>query len=1089
MDIKLRKFYLLVIALQATLIGFLIYTKLSRPPEMSISSTEEAIEESNAPSAEIRMLGDFGVGSVKNARYTRLKADKTIEREFGFAKLLHSRDDEWEIEKPYMNIYGDTFTCYITADAGEIQVETVLGNPTPKDATLTGNVVIHLVPKGSSGLKESFVYLDDIIFISDSSRFTTAGTVKFISEDIHLLGKGLDLIYNYQLERLEHFRIVQLDSLRIRSTQKAMFTAEKQLFGEHSKKENEEITSGISKDDSKRPVDYYKCVFNKNVVIDSPQQVVFADHIAINNIISEREPNINQGVVGADSGTEQFTGMASFVYVFVTCDDGLLVTPMDSSRTKELTQTISAESALEKLPKSLNDNNRKSLLAAKNIQYDASTRSIIADGPTELVFYTDRVDTENNTYSSSAVKITAMEKTIFDPVLNRTVFMGDCKCTFMANKAEGQNIYTLSSPKLTVDMSLEKSDEVWASSDKIEKLTAEDGAVVTITSHNSDQALAKFMADTVQYNASTQKIVTYGPSQLDFVTGSLTQHTDRKNTVPVKITSDKTVELLLSTNQAIFEGNCICNIEEADRNITLSSSRLIVGLSATHDKSSAGSLGQVEHISAQGSATVTVTEAASTKRSTVFAAQTIDYSASDNHIVADGPSVLTLYEETGITGSRAVSLESPLKITAKRRTRFWPAMNKAVFEGDCVCSAERADRLYKLAAPVLTIILSEKQNETPRFGRGVEYLLASGGVKIEVTEAAKLENQIVFNTPQLEYKASSDEIFATGLSRLNFYANDLAALQNDRVPVEITANEMTRFTLADNRIVFLGDTRCVMNASESEINKKYVLTAPQLRVDLASPDNTFFGTSTADIRHLTADGGIVQLTAARSRAKQRLGFVKLKGFSFEYDALERIFHAAGPGILIMDNTTADSANRLTKYDSQQLLSLASPDKINQPEPRESPGQDSGTFSLKKQCYAFIQNFDALNYYFQTNRVVAVAKKTSVLVSYVPVIKGRYGDKVELTCDKVAADLAKTPRGDTELLRLLATGSVTYADADNQFVGGKMFYSGERSFIKADADEVQSCLLNGTLVDAIEYDLSSGKINAKIKGPGALLVKR
>jgi hypothetical protein len=430
-----------------------------------------------------------------------------------------------------------------------------------------------------------------------------------------------------------------------------------------------------------------------------------------------------------------------------------------------------------------------------------------------------------------------------------------------------------------------------------------------------------------------------------------------------------------------------------------------------------------------------------------------------------------------------------LKITAKRRTRFWPAQNKAVFEGNCICSSERADRLYRLTAPVLTVLLSEKQNATPIFGSGVEYFLASGGVKVEVTEAAKLENQIVFNTPQLEYKALTDEIIATGLSRLNFYTNDLTALQNDRVPVEITANEVTKFTLADNRIVFSGDTRCIKNSSESEINKKYVLTAPRLTVDLASSDISFFGTSTTDVKHLTADGGIVQLTAARSRAQQRLGFVKLKGFSFEYDAVERIFQATGPGILIMDNTTADSADQLTKYDSQQLLSLAAPDKINQPEPRKSAGQEFDTFSLKKQCYAFIQNFDALNYYFMTNRVVAVAKNTSVLISYVPVIKGRYGDKVELTCDRVAADLAKTPRGNTELLRLLATGSVTYADADNQFVGGRMFYSGERSFIKANADEIQSCLLNGTLVDSIEYDLRSGKINAKIKGPGALQVKR
>ena len=82
-------------------------------------------------------------------------------------------------------------------------------------------------------------------------------------------------------------------------------------------------------------------------------------------------------------------------------------------------------------------------------------------------------------------------------------------------------------------------------------------------------------------------------------------------------------------------------------------------------------------------------------------------------------------------------------------------------------------------------------------------------------------------------------------------------------------------------------------------------------------------------------------------------------------------------------------------------------------------------------------------------------------------------------------LAETETGQLDISALSATGGITYKDAENQFAASGLFYDAARSLITAYGDNVQSCLLNGTVVDAIEYSLKTGSVNAKINGPGTL----
>lgn len=204
---KLRKFLIWLGSLGAAVLAYFIITGIGQTPQIDIYTPNEPADfiadtglDRDRKSAAV--VGDVGVEAVEKARYLEFNKQKQIEREFGFEKLLHEQGRLWEIEKPFMNIYKPTFKCLLTADNGKVRVETVVGRPSPKDATLTGNVVVHIMPESDSKISESFIYLDDLVYVSDRSQFSTTGPVEFVSKDARMLGRGLEMVYNGTTERL-----------------------------------------------------------------------------------------------------------------------------------------------------------------------------------------------------------------------------------------------------------------------------------------------------------------------------------------------------------------------------------------------------------------------------------------------------------------------------------------------------------------------------------------------------------------------------------------------------------------------------------------------------------------------------------------------------------------------------------------------------------------------------------------------------------------------------------------------------------------------------------------------------------------------
>ena len=824
----MRKLLIGVVSLGAILGVYLLYSRVSESPMIetggdgafmvpAADGNDAAIEN------EMGQIGEVGLGTVQKAKYITLNpTTKRLEREFGFEKLLHQAGDIWEIEKPYMNVYRPNFKCYITADKGQVQVETAVGRTTPRDATFSSNVVIHIVPEGKSSVQESFVYLDDIIFLSDRSLATTAGPVHFVSKDAQMRGTGMELIYNAQAERLEYFKIADLESLRIKSVQAAALStgtpparAPAEASAQTGTSEpNETSVAGapeqVEAPRSEAPPqvagEFYKCIVSKNVLLDTPEQLVLADEKLYLNDIFWSKTSLDQ------SGHED-AGAAN--------------------------ETQSGAPAAEP-----------------------------------------------------------------------------------GSPAAG----AASEPNVSAPAQAEPNEP---------NAPAEPPVFITVTCDG----------------------------------GLLIVPRDSTRTLDDGVQSDP---------NAAGSGNRRAELLDAGA------------------------------------------------QRTKFFAQTIDYNAVTGDVTAGGVSELLYYARNGAAGE-ANEPPVPVKITARDGAQYVKALNRAIFK-DCLCRMPRAGRDVTFSAPQIAVDLPQERSMPLD-------LLASG------------PTELVFYQP------------AEGQGLL---------------PVKVTARKWARYWGAARQMLFEGDCRSTMLREDPNVLTEYMLLSEQLIVDLARDVNAPPAEPAGDIKHLTATGGIVSLATIRTakpggalaKAMQDanstglLGGIELKCYRFDYDTVEQILLATGPGRINLNNSQAADPNELSKG-----------------------------FSLRQPCWARLEGFDTLTYLIRENRIVADAGSRNMLIGYWSTVDGRQAEPIWAEAPHVEALLYQTPEGQQELSTLTATGGIYYQDSNSRFRGSELFYDHKTGLVKVRGDEVQPCNYNGALVDGIELNLNTGKVEANVVGPGTLQLNR
>jgi len=532
----LRRVVVAVVAVAIVLAVFWLYGRWTGAPDFDSYRDDgfaPTAAESNSATGEVGKIGGVGIGDVSGARYYHRDAGKRIDREFGFAKLLHKVRDQLEIEGPYMKVFQRNFNCSITADRGTVEIETTAGRPSPADAAFTGNVVIHLLPQGDSDFAEAWVYMDDVTFISDRSVFSTAGPVRFLSADVEMLGRGLELVYNETLERLEFFRVVKLQSLRLSSGKTGSMsksTSDKSGRGGRP----EDSPAGRVDPNEIAAGDYYRCVLGGNVTIDGPDQFVVAqDRLVISDIFWARSDanaprDSNSASVGADAigrdsipmPAEPNTVVQSPLDVMVTCDRGILLAPVDSRLGSEMVIDSNVPVDASAWPAAAKD---KPSFHTGRIDYSVLTDDTVASGLSQLTFFADSNIADPNG-RRTPVTITAWRETRFVADSNQVIFDGNCVCVMPSKDPNLGKDYVFQSPRIIVDL-LGDSNDLFSAAD----------------------------------------INAVGPVRLDFATENMADV--KAAPMPVSVTARKNATVSAAGNQVVFDGDCVATMLKDDPNI------------------------------------------------------------------------------------------------------------------------------------------------------------------------------------------------------------------------------------------------------------------------------------------------------------------------------------------------------------------------------------------------------------------------------------------------------------------------------------------------------------------------------------------
>ena len=764
----MRKILIGLISFAAVIGLFLLYSKIGKTPPIDTEAGMELISDSNigdfGDANEIGKIDEFGVGTQEKAYYVNYNENNEIISESGFEKLLYRQGDMWDVRKPYRNIFKPDFKCYMTADKGSIEIETAAGSTTPKDATFSGNVIIRILPAKPGGMKEKTIYLDDVVFLSDRSELATSGPVRVESEDFKMTGTGMRLVYNELLGRFEFFRIFDLESLVLK--------VPKSDLNEQKRTDQpaENITEDINPPDEtvavkdgsdgqqtepepeEKQEKFYKCLFSKNVFIDTPDELLYAakdflikDFFLSNDsqqqgglmktagsdtnepVVATVDSNVSdESVLPASDSNEPNEPAEQLVEVTITCDNGLTIVPAEVTiKPEDLAQTT-ADTGPDILISDVRQRGiGKTTLITREIEYNMLAEDTLAVGPTELTFYTeDANDTDPNRQPIPAV-VTSQKQARFSKSENQIVFEGDCYCKMGSEETGKGRSFELRSPVLTVNLP--------------EGAT---GPPFTVTD-----------------------IVATGPARLDFFVDDISGNTEPNELLPAKVTAKKQARFVSSSNQVIFEGSCQSIITRKDPNyieeFTLLSELMTVDLPEdTNDSSS--SLNSVKHLRAEGG----VVTLAAVKKAPVgkiglrntepqqelggikILCRRIDYDSLQEMFLATGPAKVTISNTKVPEPNDAINGAGPGE-------RWW-----AIVENCGILKyLPNENRIIADAEPGKTLSVQYISVEDGQYGPVV---LASAGhadIVLKDTPEGKTELSTLVASKGIEYKTEKGDLF------------------------------------------------------------------------------------------------------------------------------------------------------------------------------------------------------------------------------------------------------------------------------------------------------------------------------------------
>lgn len=313
----IRRFGLAAAGGAAAALVFWIFCRLS--PSAPIPSTEPVpVSVPDLPkrsASEGLPIADTSVELVENSRWVRRDPQtKRVIEVGGFSKLLTPAEGAsyWIVESPYLIRYEDRFVCRIDARRGRIQMEP--GGQVPSNVELQEQVMLDIRRPGAKGDESATrIFLEDLTYSSERSEFFTEGPVRVVSQEADLKGKGLMLIYNPRLSRMEYLEVRNLDYLLIKEA------AGLGAVGTAGHSGNQETAAASAPADGsqtdKPPFSpavseplYYQCSLREDVVVQYGTRLVVAgaDQVNIRQILWQKSSDSPERV--SSSGSPESTG-------------------------------------------------------------------------------------------------------------------------------------------------------------------------------------------------------------------------------------------------------------------------------------------------------------------------------------------------------------------------------------------------------------------------------------------------------------------------------------------------------------------------------------------------------------------------------------------------------------------------------------------------------------------------------------------------------------------------------------------------------------------------------------------------------------
>ena len=332
----MRKLIIAAVAVAVVGIGFWVYVSMMDSAPNLMPTADES-DDITMPDTESRpqKVGDVVPGEIEDARYYKYDpVTKQPVAEYGFRRMLNPGQgrSRWELEKPYIIYYKPDFQCRMESDRGIFQMDPSSVSEFPKDAQLEKNVKIHILPTPGSSVSEAVIYMDDLVFSSERSEFTTDGPVRIDSPQIQMDGFGLIFIFNTAAGRIEYLQLRDLDYLRVKELAKSPTPPD-----EGKPAEIRAAAADTPTATADTQPHFYLCTIEDNVEIRYGNELIVsgADQVNIQNINFSKTDNPSAESASAEGSSEPTEAVAAASdtpkeprEVVVKCDGGIVIQPM-----------------------------------------------------------------------------------------------------------------------------------------------------------------------------------------------------------------------------------------------------------------------------------------------------------------------------------------------------------------------------------------------------------------------------------------------------------------------------------------------------------------------------------------------------------------------------------------------------------------------------------------------------------------------------------------------------------------------------------------------------------------------------------------